>query len=173
VRAAFGPAIAVLAACAANETALAPPLDASGDAKGDEPPAEASGDEPPAEAALDAGADQSIPDDASCGDPVLMGRFEACSSRKDPASCAALGGQWTQLPLTSTVYKCACQTGQAGCPCTKGSTCRTDHCLADIPDGSHSCDGVTSGTCQASSFVVGSYCMHTGAHGFVAYSFDG
>jgi len=84
-----------------------------------------------------------------CGDPAAKALFPACSAATDQSSCEALGGRWG-TPVSGVQFPmvCNCSTGDADCPCTKGSDCSLG-CYADYPTPASAGCTMTSGRCAA------------------------
>ena len=92
-----------------------------------------------------------------CGDPAVMALYGTCMASTDADACAALGGTWGLIGL-STEPSCQCPTGDGECPCTEDADC-TATCRAPTGDGGiDDCLGVTAGTC-APGPTVGCWCL--------------
>ncbi len=87
-----------------------------------------------------------------CGDKEVMARFAACRATRDKKSCRAAGGIWAQIGFTE---KCSCDTGQAGCTCT-----RKEDCLGAcrVSDGKYCGKNPRVGRCTAAEPNAGCRC---------------
>jgi hypothetical protein len=108
---------------------------------------------------------------ASCGDPVIVGRFGDCVRSANEAACLDAGGQWGRYQFSGR-EGCFCPTGQGGCPCASTDDCLS-FCIASIPGDVDSCPGVEKGLCTDVSPTAGCFCTpQSTTGGFVALCND-